>query len=77
MSDLKDFDKKRWTVYTDERGQNMLMAPCSNRVYDITKTVVIDVAGEPAECTVSFLVNLVGNKSEAIEGYGVKTPQEE
>lgn len=73
---VKSFSKSRWTVYIREDGHHILMAPNGCDVFDIVSTEVFDIAGEAAVCRAEFLVNLVQSKQKALEGYGVKTPQE-
>lgn len=72
---MKAFDKKRWTVYVDDRGQHKLMSPNCEDVFDLVITKVTDGVGEPAVCEASFFVNLVPSRDKALEGYGVKTSE--
>lgn len=75
MSDINGFDKKRWTVFTDDRGQHILMSPNGEHLYDVVETVTTDQAGETAYCKAIVAVNLVKSRQDALEGYGVKTPE--
>lgn len=75
MSKL-NFDKKIWTVYTDERGQHKLMSPNCEDVHDLVGTIAVDIVNKPTICEAIFLVNLVTDRDAALKGYGVETHKE-
>ncbi|WP_435624488.1 hypothetical protein [Flagellimonas sp.] len=64
-----NFDKKRWTVFIDERGQHKLISPNGEELTDLIITGVEDAAGEDTICDAMFLVNLVPTKDDALRNY--------
>lgn len=65
----KPFNKKLATVFTDDRGQHMILMPNGDELPAPVKTMVVDEVDAPALARVTFLVNLAKDKEDALEKY--------
>ena len=65
----KPFNKRLATVFTDDRGQHMVLLPNGEELPAPVKTVVVDEVDSPALARVTFLVNLAKDKDDALSKY--------
>lgn len=65
----KPFNKKHATVFTDDRGQHLVMLPSGEVLPATVKTHVVDEMDSPALARATFYVNLAKDKEDALSKY--------